>query len=195
MSPSHFDPGNAAELAVALTQLRADQTILQREVASSIQNLTSATDAMQAELRHVGAKLETVAHLQEKQVTHSEGLDRAFKAIEKLANSFEGWRERHEGENKVTSDCVTEFRGQIRGAWLAGGLVVMLASTLSTVAWNRINERFAENDKALAEARAERVAVEARRQSAHDRDMARVEKEMAEHRAALEKLQIGRGLR
>jgi chromosome segregation ATPase len=195
MSPQAGGTFDPAELAIGLAQVRADQTILQREVATNVQNLTSTLHSVQAELRHVGEQLTDVARLQQQQVNHSEGLDRAFKAIEKLANSFDSWRERHEGENKVTSDCVTEFRGQIRGAWLAGGLVVMLASTLSTVAWNRINERFAENDKALAEARAERVAVEARRQSAHDRDMARVEKEMAEHRAALEKLQIGRGLR
>lgn len=190
-----MSPVDPTEYAVGLAELRADQRLLQREVATNIQNLTSATDAMQAELRHVGSKLEDVARLQEKQVNHSEGLDRAFKSIEKLAGSFDSWRERHEGENKVTSDCVTEFRGQFRGVWMAGGLVVALVSTLYGLAWTRINERFASMEALLADARAERVAVEARRQSTHDRDMQASQKQVAELAAEVEALQSTRGAR
>lgn len=195
MSPPAGSPVDPTELAIGLAQVRADQSILQREVASSIQNLSSATDAVQAELRHIGSKLEDVARLQQQQANHSEGLDRAFKSIEKLANSFDSWRERHEGENRTTADCVTEFRGQFRGVWMAGGLVVALVTALATVAGTRINERFSDVEKWFADAKAERVAVEARRQAAHDKDVADLQKQITELQSQNQQLQATRGAR
>lgn len=184
-----FDP---TALAVALTKLQGDQAVLQRDVQVSIQNLTSSTHAVQAEVRHMGEQLAELARLQQQQVSHSEGLDRAFKAIEKLTGRMDVWIEKHEGENRTTADCVTAFRGGLAATrWVVGvvGTLVagLLAAWIGAIAWNFNTE--------VANARTERTRIEAQITSQHAADAARQQAQLDALSAKLDQLESTKGAR
>lgn len=146
------DPQGVAE---ELIEHRGYLTLLQREVSTSSQNLASAVAAVQADVRHMGDKLADVARLQHEQVTHSEGLGRAFQAIERLANDFAGWRREHEAENDETAKRVTTFGGFLRG------LTVLAVLLMAAVLWNYNQGREQEaRERAILEARIDRNAAE-----------------------------------
>lgn len=163
-----LDPSDPTSLALAMTRLQGDHTILQREVATNIQNLTACITALQADSRHLSEQLADVVRLQQQQVSHSEGLDRAFKAIEKLTTRIETWIEKHEGENRTTADCVTRFQGGLSATrWAAGilwGLLVIGIGALG--AWAK---------GAIEDARNDRVRIEAQLRAAHDADTVRLQ--------------------
>ena len=126
---------------------------------------------------------------------HSEGLSRAFAALEKLSTRLDGWIDKHEAENRSVADTVTDFKGRFRGVWMAGGLVVALGSTLVALAWGQVNEKLTDNAKVWGDAKAERVAIEARLRNEHDRDIARLQQQMDRMNADLEQLHATKGAR
>lgn len=188
-------PHDPTSLALAIKGLQGDQALLQRDVSTNISNLTSSTQALQADVRHLTEQISEVTRLQQQQVMHSEGLNRAFSSLDKLATRLDTWIERHEGENRVVADAVTDFRGRFKGLWMTGGAVVFLASLVVSLGWGRMNERFAEHDKAFSDAKAERALIETRVQAARAVDVARIESELAQQQAKVDRLEQVRGLR
>jgi len=133
-------------------------------------------------------QLADVARLQQQQVSHSEGLDRAFKAIEKLTTRIEGWIEKHEGENRTTSDCVTRFQGGLSATrWAAGILATLLGVCIGGVGtWAK---------GAIEDARADRVRIEAQLRAAHETDVARLQSQIDSTRLKVEQVESTKGAR
>jgi hypothetical protein len=146
------DPQN---VAIEITEQRGLLAMLSREVSTSNSNLSSTLQAVQADVRHMGDKLADVARLQHEQVSHSEGLGRAFQAIERLANEFSGWRKDHEDENDATSRKVTWFSGGVTVLTLVGGLLI------AALLWNYDQGRAGEaRERSILEARIDRNAAD-----------------------------------
>ena len=138
-------------VALEITEQRGNLAMLAKETSTAIQNLTSSVNAMQGDLRHLSTQLGDVARLQQEHISHSEGLGRAFVAIEKLADEFSGWRKSHEQDNRVVSDRVTIFRGALIGFSLVSALLVSVGvwayqrdEQVSAVERKRIEQEMAE---------------------------------------------------
>lgn len=194
MSPHQqaVDAADPTALAVALAKMQGDHTVLQREVQVSIQNLTSTAHALQAEVRHMGEQLANMALLQQQQVSHSEGLDRAFKAIEKLTGRIDSWIDKHETENRTTADYVTAARGGISATrWVVGvvgSLVALLLSGwIGAVTWNFTRE--------LDNAKSERARIEAQITGQHTADTVRTQAQIDALAAKVEQLETTKAAR
>ena len=125
----------APQLAVKVAALEGQLALLSHTVSTGHNNTTSTMAAMQADLRDISKTLTTVAQQQHELQSHSEGLNRAFSAIEKLGNKFERWVDSHERDNRLTSDAVTKwdathlaYKNGLRAIWIVFGLVGLLAT-------------------------------------------------------------------
>lgn len=143
------DLSDPTQLAVEVSELRGAFALLQSQCNGAIQNLTGSVQAVQAELRNLGNKVEEVTRLQVHTEQHSEGLERAFAAIQNLADmtretfekdraSVEGyrtrrereegqWRAEHVKENQETRDKVMRFSG---AAVVISGVATMLVAVV-----------------------------------------------------------------
>ena len=151
------DFSNPADIAVEVSELKGAFALLQAQNNGAIQNLTGSVQALQAEIRNVGKKVEEVTRLQVHQEAHSEGLARAFKAIGDLAEStragfeqqrenIDAWRVQHVRDNNDTRDKVMRFSG--------------VALVVSTVAGLMVGVVMWYSDKVDAAASGERTQTE-----------------------------------
>jgi hypothetical protein len=197
--PNSRPPPTVDDLPLRLVQLEASQTMLQREVSQGVNNLTSAVQAVQAEQRHQSTQMGELVRLQQAFLDHSAGLDRLARAIEAQGQEFRSYRESQHAAFEAYRTAantaqqnvqreVTEFQGRFRGIWMAGGLTVTLGTALVLLGWNQLVT-------SIADAKAERVALEARRQAAHDADVARLQRQMDDTRARVDNLEGTRGAR
>jgi hypothetical protein len=159
-------------LAVALSAQHAVE-LLQSQVSQSMQNVVSRLDAMDSHMREQGRAIQVIHDQVADMRSHSEGLERLARAIDRSTTENMVWREKHEADNKGVSDSLTAMRGGARtGAWVAALLITV--SLAGAGLW--INAE-------LVNIRADRVA--GAEYSAKERD--RIERQAAERRAELQK--------
>jgi outer membrane murein-binding lipoprotein Lpp len=177
------------DLALQFVELRSAQTMLSREVSTNVQNLSSATQSLQSDVRHLVEQMSEFARLQQQQINHSEGLERAFSEIGRVARSFEAYRDKQDAlfeayraatdtRHGTIAEKVTDYSGRFKGIWLSLGLVVALGTALCGVAWDQLRGADADLKAQFADAKAERVALEARIKAAHDDDTARLQRQI-----------------
>lgn len=169
--------GDPLQVAVEVTEVKGTLAMLQSQVSSGIGNVASQLAALHGEVRELGKVTAEVARHQQAMEAHSEGLNRAFVSIERLANEFSGWRKDHEEENSFVADRVTTFKGVLIGFGLLGSLVVGMAT------WGVMSviERADQN-----------LAVYQRSQQA---EMQRVHTQLERAQAELQELRESRALR
>ena len=130
-SPDLSDP---LQVAVEITEIKGSLGLMKEQISTGLGNLSKAIDSLQSEQRqNTKIMLEVSRHQQAMEAT-SEGLSRAFKAIEKLASEFSGWRIAHEKKNDETEDHVTAFRGSLRGIGWTIGLITVLGGAVVSLA-------------------------------------------------------------
>ena len=113
----------AAVLAVELTELSGRQAMLQTQVSTSLNNISSQLAAVQSELQSQSRALHNVELVQASMQAHSSAVERLAKAIESSTTENLRWRERHELDNKHVADRVTKFQGAIVVITLFAGAV------------------------------------------------------------------------
>lgn len=178
MSPhSKPDLSDPMQMAVKVTAVEGTLALLQQQVSAGLGNVSSQLSSLQGELREVSKVTSEVARHQQAMESHSEGLNRAFGAIERYANEFAGWRERHESENKGVSNSVTTFRGVLIGFGVLASLVV------AGVVWV-VSEGFQREAE-------ERAKLEAK----HDIDVSKLERRTDVLGADVRELRETRGLK
>lgn len=178
MSPNRAAPnlGDPLQMAVEVTQIKGTLALMQREVSSGMQTVSSQLAALQGEMRDLGKVTGEVSKQQQAMESHSEGLARAFAEITRLANDNATWRERHERENRDVADKVTTFRGVLLGF----GLLAML--TVSMAVW-AVNDGFHREQQA-------RAVLEAK----HDREIRTATEMIQENRKQVREIQDTRKL-
>lgn len=124
-APNLSDP---LQVAVEVTEVKGTLAMLQSQVSTGMGNVSTQLAALQGDVRELSKVTSEVARHQQAMEAHSEGLNRAFVSIERLANEFSGWRKEHEEDNCVVADRVTTFKGVLIGFGLLGSLVVGMAT-------------------------------------------------------------------
>lgn len=138
------DLRDPTQVMLEVQEHRGILAMLARELADSRRENTSAWQSTQGELQHIGRKMEDVSRLQHDQVSHSDGLGRAFKALEKLSSTVESIDRR-----------VTRFTGVVTGLAIVAGLLG------AALLWNYEQGRAYEaRERAILEARIDRNAAD-----------------------------------
>lgn len=114
---------DAAVLAIELTELGGRHAMLQTQVSTSLNNISSQLAAVQSEQQSQTRALHNVEIQQAAMQAHSSAVERLAKAIENSTTENMRWRERHEAENKRVADRVTKFQGAIAVITLFAGAV------------------------------------------------------------------------
>ena len=145
-----FDP---AVIALALQETKGDVQNLQQALANATQNLGATMQSVQVDIRHISGKMDSMATLSARQETMDDEIERAFTAIEKLAESSkEKWDEHYADQNGYRSTRDTEIRASREKLILWGGVCLgfsILAATLTAiVAWS-VNSRFTNQARDL----------------------------------------------
>lgn len=121
-------------VAVEVTSIKGQMALLGQQVSQGLSNVSSQLAALQGDVREIERTVEKVATQQHELQTHSEGLQRAFTAIERVSTRMDHWIEVHENENQVIADKVTGHSTGVRLVWL--GLCAM-----SALAWAYVESR------------------------------------------------------
>lgn len=124
---SHRDLTDPTQLAVEVTEVKGTLALLQQQVSGGLSNVSSQLASVQGDMRDMGKQLGALALAQADFTSHSSGLDRLAKAIEKSTVENSEWRKAHELTNQQTADKVTAFDGAIRALRWMVGIVVTLA--------------------------------------------------------------------
>lgn len=114
---------DAAVLAVEITELGGRHAMLQTQVSTSLNNISSQLAAVQSEMQSQSRALHNVEIVQASMQAHSSAVERLAKAIEHSTNENMRWRERHEADNKHVADRVTKFQGAVVVITLFAGAV------------------------------------------------------------------------
>lgn len=114
---------DAAVLAVEMTELGGRHAMLQTQVSSSLNNISSQLAAVQSELQSQSRALHNVELVQASMQAHSSAVERLAKTIEHSTVENMRWREKHEADNKTVADRVTKFQGAIMVITLFAGAV------------------------------------------------------------------------
>ncbi len=159
-------------LAIALAAQHSVE-LLQSQVSQSMQNVVSRLDAMDSHMREQGRAIQVIHDQVADMRSHSEGLERLARAIDRSTSENMTWREKHETDNRGVSDALTAMRGGTRtGAWVAGVLLTVALSGAGL--WIKAE---------LVNVRAERRA--GAEYAAQERN--RIERQAAERRSELQK--------
>ncbi len=138
-----MDLSDPLQVAVEVTTVKGTLALLQQQVSIGLTNLSSQMAAIQAE-QHASTKvIAEVARQQQAMETQSEGLSRAFIAIERVADEFARWREPHELANRNVADRMTTFQGVLIGFGLLAATVVGLAALSVQQGFRRADENLA----------------------------------------------------
>lgn len=133
-SPRSPDLSDPLQVAVEVTEIKGSLALMKEQLSTGLGSLSKAIDSLQNEQRQTTKIMIEVSRHQQAMEATSEGLSRAFNAIEKLANEFSGWRTAHEKKNDETDDHVTAFRGSLRGVGWTIGLITLLGGAVISLA-------------------------------------------------------------
>jgi hypothetical protein len=150
MTDSKLDP---AVLAIQLAETKGDVQSLQQALANATQNFGSTLQSVQIDIRSISQKMDGMATLSARQETMDDEIERAFTAIEKLAESSkEKWDQHYEEQSGYRATRDGEIRASREKLILWGGVCLgfsVLAATLTAiVAWS-VNSRFTAQENAL----------------------------------------------
>lgn len=163
-NPPLFDPHDPMQVAVKFAQMEGAMNSMQLANTNSNQNLATAIQGLQNEVRDLGRGISSITQLESDRQAHSEGLARAFEAIAKLSAMHEraweqhsaqelAYRERTAGENKATRDKQLRWSGAALATSLfIGALVATVTYIYNTDKAN--NERDVDT---MREAQAEHL--------------------------------------
>ena len=118
--PNHADP----------IQMAMEVTALKGQVQSGFNGINATLERLEKDQREVRQTMVDLVRHQATMESHSEGLGRAFKAIENHTSEFAKWRISHEAENDAVSERVVMFKGSLKGAAVLVGVIVMLCGAL-----------------------------------------------------------------
>lgn len=182
-------------LAVAFAEIDARQTLMEKSVTDKMSALTSAVEALSAEVRHVTRQVGEVAVLQHQQSTQNSEIGRLATSIGTLAGEFSSWKQQHETKNDVTATEVAEYRGGMRLTRLLVGIVgsVLMLTIAAVGFW--VNRELYWIDKTFEAGKTARADLETRLRAAHDVDVARLQAQLAELRADRGQADTDRGAR
>lgn len=141
-------------VAVEVTSIKGQMALLGQQVSQGLSNVSSQLSALQGDVREIERTVEKVATQQHELQTHSEGLQRAFTAIERLASRFDHWVEVHETENQLVADKVTGHSTGVRLVWIGLGVVATLAWAYVESRLGRIGDRLTDHITSGADAKA-----------------------------------------
>lgn len=112
------------ELAAGLSETNQNVALLQQRVSQGMESVSSQLASMHAELRELTRVSEKVAVQQQSMESHSEGLERAFRAIKELADKTSGGFEAERTARAAVRDQVVMWRGVILGFGAAAMLLL-----------------------------------------------------------------------
>ena len=161
-------------VAVEVTSIKGQMALLGQQVQQAMQNVSSQLAALQGDVRDIERTVEKVATQQHELQTHSDGLARAFAAIERLSGRMDHWIDVHESENKGVSDKVNSHATGVRVVWVVFGIVATLAAALMQAKFDAVTGKIDQHVIDSQEAR-------------H-----RVEQHVRDNRAEIEKLKATR---
>lgn len=110
--PTSFDPTNPLHVAMKLTELAQLMQSQQQQQTSAIQNLGSAMQGLQVEIRHISDKVGEIEVLGERQVQGTASIARIWSAIE-ASNT----------QQKVVEKRLNVYAGVAIGLSVMSGLV------------------------------------------------------------------------
>lgn len=179
-----FDPTDPVQVAVKVTRLEEGMLRSQDAFNTTAEALREGMDGMRGDLRGVAEQLKELPRLAHSQQNQDNGLGRAFKAIENLANetrkSFENrdgtmnqwcrdyederdrWRTSHEEDNRNTREQLIRWNG------IGVGISILSTALVGTILYI-----YAGDKAAMRETIAK---MEAREETAHAAINARVER-------------------
>lgn len=175
MSPPNKsqDPFDPAVIALRLVEVegRVDQT--QQALTNATQNMGSAVQSMQIDVRHLVGKMDGLATMTARQAAMEDEIERAFTAVRELADaSKEKWDEHHQEQSGYRQARDHEIRSSREKLILWGGIVsgfsILAAALTAIVAWS-VNSRF-ENQARDHDKLDERVERNSRRIDDMDKD-------------------------
>lgn len=157
----NFDPQDPIQVAVKITQMEAAHLASQDRFNVTAANLNEGISGLRQEVRAMVDQLRDLSKLGHAQEGHSQGLARAFEAIEKLAkqteqgfserdDGLETWKEKHVAENQQTRERLILWNGVATGVSLLATALVAIMVYVYT------------GDKAVAAANVARVEREAK---------------------------------
>lgn len=147
MSPDARDRFDPAHIVLRQAELEGNVNRVSDALVNATQNMGSALQSVQIDIRTIVGKMENLVTLGERQQRLDDEMERAFEAIEKLADtSKEKWNEHHAAESQAKAVSDKEIRNAREKLILWGGVGIgfsMLAATVTLlVAW-QVNSRFA----------------------------------------------------
>jgi hypothetical protein len=147
MSPgSHArDMSDPLQLAVEVTEVKGTLAVLTQQVSTGLGNVSSQIASVQAEQRDQGRALQEVLTAQHDMQSHSEGLERLARAIDRNSAEFAAWREKHEGDNARVSDRVTSHSTGIKVSWALFMVIAGLVAAYSELRFRRADEMLAQH--------------------------------------------------
>jgi hypothetical protein len=154
-----FDPEDPMQVAIRFERNEGQLASMQLAMTNAHQNLASAIQGLQAEVREFGTNLNRFNQLEYDRQSHGEGLARAFEAIAKLSALHEkqweqhalqeaAYRERMAGEAKITRDKMMRWSG----GSIAGS--VLLGTVVALVTWIYLTDK-TNNQRDIDQMRAE----------------------------------------
>lgn len=153
MSPStaKTNPFDPASIALRQVELEGALQSVTQQLANASQNMGSALQSVQIDIRSIAGKMETLTTLGERQQRLDDEMERAFEAIEKLADtSKDKWNEHHQSESKDKENRDKEIRASREKLILYGGVVtgfsILGVTVTALVAWS-VNSRFADQSR------------------------------------------------
>lgn len=143
MTTAHDINPQSPHLDAKIATLEGQLALLAKEVSMSTSNMANAIAAMQGDLRDVGRTVGNMRAEQQEMRSHSEGLDRLGKAIEKLNDRLD----RRDVKDEAVNDSISAFRGGVKVLW---AVVLILGSLASAYVLNEF--RHVEATQARLEA-------------------------------------------
>lgn len=131
--PTGFDPNDAMQVAVKFVQLESALQSMQLSATNSNQNLASAIQGLQQEVRDLAKGIGAITQLEHDRQTHSDGLTRAFEAIAKLSHLHEVAWEKHTSEEESYRARTSHEASKTRDTLLRWNGVSIAGSALLTV--------------------------------------------------------------
>lgn len=158
----NFDPSDPLQVAVKITQMEGVLARAQEGFNVASQTMNQGMADLRTEIRAVSDQLKDLPKLANAQEGHGSGLERAFKAIENLANEtnrsfrerdddLDAWKERYEAERDRWRSTHEEDNRKTREKlilWNGVGLgISLLASALvGTVLYIYTGDKAAARD-------------------------------------------------
>lgn len=112
------------QVAARVMEVEGDIRLLSQQVTMGLKIVTDQQASMQGDIREIERVARNIESQQHEVRTHSTGLDRLAKAIEKHVDQQEKRWEKQEAQNKAVDDRVNFWRGIVLGISLLAGLLL-----------------------------------------------------------------------